>query len=153
MKRRAPARRVVQVAELVPLDAKRRRVRGNGSRAVKLEGVDVHRIRLCWRVSGETSQRSRMFTRAELAAARQAHAELVMAMREVLAVDADGWPLDPVDTDDGPSMTFAKLLKLYVAAHPDWTPGHRGNVESAGGIMAECGGPSEAVQLACTPDR
>lgn len=134
---RVPARRVVQVAELVPLDANRRRVEASGRRAAKLDGEKVLRIRLCWRVSGETSQRSRLFTRAELTAARQAHAELVAAMREVLVVDADGWPLDPVDTDDGPSMTFAELLELYVAANPDWTPGHRGNVVSVGGIMAE----------------
>lgn len=156
MKKRVPQRRVVRVAELVPLDANRRRVRSDGQRAVRLEGAGVHRIRLCWRVSGEVNQRSRLYPRADVAAAQLARAELVAALHEALPVDADGWPIDPVDIDSGPPVTFADLLRLYVDAHPDWTPKHRGNVESVGGILADLltyppgdprGAPGEPIAL------
>lgn len=132
------ARQVIHVAELVGLDARRRRVRTDTGAPATLGHKAVTKVRLCWQVGGEVNQRSRIYAREDTALARRHRDELVAAKHAGTPVGPDGWPIDGAETTtNGTRHTFGSYLtEVYLPAHPDWSPKHRGNTESMGNIIA-----------------
>lgn len=134
------ARSVTHVAELVGLDASRRRVRTASGAPARLSNKEVVKVRLCWRIAGEANQRTRVYPRSDVALARRHHDELVAAKVDGTPTGADGFPLSDEEQarPAGRRHTFGTYLtEVYIPAHPDWGPKHRGNVTSMGGIIAE----------------
>ena len=133
------ARTVTHVAALVGLDDNRRRVRTANGAPARLNNKEVTKIRLCWRVAGEANQRTRVYPKDESALARRHHDELVAAKVSGTPLGADGFPLttEELARPSGKRYTFRSYLnEVYIPAHPEWTPKHRGNTKSIGNIIA-----------------
>lgn len=133
------ARRVDHVADLVGLGADRRRVRDSNGAPSRLSDTRVTRIRQCWRVTGEPNQRTKVYSRADVALARRHHDVLVAAKVAGTPVGVDGFPLttEEMARPAGKRYTFRSYLTaVYIPAHPNWGPKHRGNTVSIGNIVA-----------------